>query len=470
MTLTLGRQRAVAAVFFAVLIPFYGIAWLSPAFGLFHDDGGYLVTARAFAAGHAALQSTYPPLFPALLALFAGVSGNIQWLKALPLLSTVGWLAITHRLLTKMGASWGGAIVMVWFTAASPMVLFLSTNLLPDSLFALLVTACLLALIDDRPLSAGLLAGLSVLARNAGIPLIVAGLVVLLLRRRLNSAALFAATAMIPAAPWLGWSLAVAPHDYSTLNILTALPANEKLVVITRNFAMLMSSPAWLTTGFGNMYATIGIELLAIYCLYRRRQLVPDLFIALYGVMLLCVIWPPERFVAPVLPLGLWLLWRVIGDTRKREALTACLVILAGLAIWANVRDLPKAGGQAGNRWTEMTRLFAFIRASTPPDAVLLANLDPVFSLNTGRRTIRGFSAPAFGLHYAAPQTGVTPDQLSIAIRRDDVRYVAVTPDRDRAESESFHRSVEALERGGVLQPVVIEGLSPEYRLLQVTR
>ena len=83
MTLNRGKQRAIIAVFFAVLAVFYALAWLSPAIGLYHDDAVYLVTAKAIAAGHGYTieslphpipQTKYPPLFPAVLALFALVS------------------------------------------------------------------------------------------------------------------------------------------------------------------------------------------------------------------------------------------------------------------------------------------------------------------------------------------------------------------------------------------------------------
>ena len=45
--------------------------------------------------------------------------------------------------------------------------------------------------------------------------------------------------------------------------------------------------------------------------------------------------------------------------------------------------------------------------------------------------------------------------------------YVALTPDRDFAESPAYHRAVEALERGGVLEAVAMPGVSGEYRLLR---
>src|SRR5438067_3833734 len=140
MTLNRGAQRAIIAIFFAVLAVVYAVAWLAPAIGLSHDDGAYLVTAKSIAVGNGA-GTQYPPLFPAILALFTLVSEQAQWLKLLPLACTIAWLALTRNLLRTMGASRNGALLLVGLTAASPTIIYLSTNLLPESLFALLITA-----------------------------------------------------------------------------------------------------------------------------------------------------------------------------------------------------------------------------------------------------------------------------------------------------------------------------------------
>ncbi len=487
MTLHRGSQRAIIVIFFAALAVIYGIAWLTPAVGLYRDDGVYLVTAKAIAAGHgyAAPQTKFPPLFPAVLALFTLVSQQTQWLKLLPLLCSIGWLALTYKLLLKMGATKNGALMLIFLAAASPMVVFLATNLLSETLFALLLTAALLMLLEDRAFFAGALAGLATLTRVAGVPLIFACILTLVIRRRLRSAVIVTAVAMLIVAPWFGWSLANAPHgqggdNYLSSNILTALPANEKFIVLTRNLYMLLASPFSLLTGIASVYAVAGIVLAFAWCLCVRRNLLPDLFIGLYCLMLLCVTWPPERFVAPVLPLILWMLWRVVSHIRIQEALAAGILILAGAGLWADAVRIPKMladgafsdgaqrGEQAPDNWREMQKLFAYIRASTPPSSVLLGELDPVLYLNTGRKAVRGFVPDGFGLFYAAKQAGVTPDQISTAILRDQVDYVVLTPDRGLAESASFHSAVQALERGGVLQPVAIPGISGEYRLLQV--
>src|ERR1035438_4240979 len=175
MTLNRGAQRAMIALFFFAVAAVYAVAWSLPAIGLDHDDAGYLITAKAIAAGHGYTieslptpipQTNYPPLFAALLALFTIVSGQTWWLKLLPLACAAGWLALTRTLLLKMGASRNAALLLVGLTAASPTVVFLSTNLLPETLFALLATAALLTLLEERALLAGILAGLATLTRT----------------------------------------------------------------------------------------------------------------------------------------------------------------------------------------------------------------------------------------------------------------------------------------------------------------
>ncbi len=401
--------------------------------------------------------------------------------KLLPLACAAGWFVLTRKLLLKMGASRNGALLLVGFTAASPTVVFMSTNLLPEALFALLATAALLALLEERALLAGVLVGLATLTLTVGVPLLVACILTLVVRQRFRSALILAGVAMLIMAPWFGWSIAHITHGgnnagYAASNILTALPANEKLVVLGRNLLLLLASPFSLLTGLSNTFSVIGTVAVLIWCFYVRRQLVPDLFVVLYSLALLCRISPPEPFVAAILPLVLWIVWRVIRRVPSREALAALVLITAGLSWWAvATRIIPArangafaAAGEAADNWNEMQRLFGFIRTYTAPDSVVLANLDGAFFLNTGRKTVRGFTPNGFDLFYALRQSATTPDQLSNAITQERVNYVVLTPDRGLAESASFHKSVEALERGGVVEPVSVPGASRDYMLFKV--
>ena len=120
-----------------------------------------------------------------------------------------------------------------------------------------------------------------------------------------------------------------------------------------------------------------------------------------------------------------------------------------------------------------MASFFQFIQTNTKPDAILMANIDPLFYLYTDRKAVRGFVSNGYGLFYAPKQEGVTPDELSKSILRSQVSYVVITPDQGShvfAEAPSFQRSVEALEHGGVLEPVALPGIDPRYRLLHVAQ
>lgn len=487
MTLNRGGQRAVIAIYFAAIAVVYAIAWLAPAIGLYHDDGIWLVTAKAIAAGHGYMvesrpqpipQAQYPPLFTAILALFTLVSSQPQWLKLLPLACSAGWLLLTRKLLQKMGASRNGALLLVGLTAASPTTVFLSTNLMAESLFALLMTAALLALLEERALAAGLFAGLATLTQAAGVALIAACILTLVARRRFRSAVILAAVAMAMVAPWFGWSLAHAGHSYLDSNVVTGLAASDKLVVLGHNLVSLVAGPFFLLSGLTSTIAVAVTILVLIWSLYVRRQLAPDLFVALYCFELLCRTSPPERLLAPVLPLVLWIVWRVFQLMQPREALAALVFIGSLVPLWADAIRIPptRANGSFSvaeppvDNWKEMQKLFGFIRMNTPPDSVLLANLDSAFYLRTGRKAVRGFDPNDFDLFYAVGQSVVTPDRLSSAILDAQVGYVVLTPDRGLPESASFHKSVDALERGGLLEPVPVPGVSRDYRVLRVTR
>ncbi|HEX4137476.1 MAG TPA: glycosyltransferase 87 family protein [Bryobacteraceae bacterium] len=490
MTLSRTLQRALIVVFLCVPAGIYAVAWFLPAIGLDHDDAAYLVTAGAMTSGHGYTienlphpipQTAFPPFFPGLLALFALVSRQPQWLKALPLACAAGWLILTYCLLRKMGASTLAALLLVVLTALSPTVISLSTNLFPETTFALLVTAALLALLEERALLAGLFAGLAALTMTAGVALLAACIVTLVVRQRFRGAMIFAAVAMAITAPWFGWSLAQITHDAShsgaaATNIFNGLAASEKLVVLGRNVVSLLESPLSLLTGLHSVYFVVAGAVALIWCLWVRRQFLPDLFVLLYSFTLACLVSPPERPMAVVLPLIFWIVWRVLRLIATPAALAAIALIAAGFPIWADARNIVPArnngdwgiDGVTANNWSRMRNLFGFIRANTASDDILLANLDGTLFLNTGRKTTRGFVFDAFDLFYSPRSSTVTPDRLLNTIVEQKVNYVVLTPDRGRVETGSFHRSVEALERGGVVDPVSVPGESPDYMLFKV--
>jgi hypothetical protein len=452
--------RRILPIFLIVaLTAIYGIAWFRPAIGLAEIDGATLMEAVTH-------HGSLPPLFPALLALFAAVSRQPQWLKFAPLLCTFFWLLLTKRLLTKMGASRESAWVLILITAASPAVEYLATGLFPESLFALLAAACLLALLDEKPLLAGVCAGLATITLTAGVSLIAACLLTLVAHRRLRTAIIFTITAMIFAAPWLGWTLANGGFPLSKLH------ANELAILLSSNAEILAAAPFTLLSGWANLYPGLLTAVALLIVLIRRRQFVPDVFVGLYCLALLLRIESPLHAFAPILPLFLWILWRVAQTGRFATITKATALAMLAPALWFGAAALSEKKSPDNlhqDDWHQMQTLFSFIRSNTPADSVLLANLNPVFYLNTGRTTVRGFELDPYRAYYGPPGSLVSPDQLHASILHDRVSYVVLTPDRDRPESASFHRAVAALERGGVLEAVSVPGGSSEYRILRVT-
>lgn len=456
--------RTLLICLMAILAVMYGIAWFAPAIGLAYNDGAFLMMA----VNHGGSGS--PPLFPVLLALFAAISRQAQWLKLAPLGCTFCWLALTKRLLEKMGATQDSAWIMTAMTAASPAVLYLATGLFAEPLFAALATACLLTLLDEKPAAAGLCAGLASITLPGGATIIAACLLTLVATRRLRSAAVFTGIAGLFAAPWLGWELANGGMPAASLHL------SEMGVLLGNNAMLLAASPFTLLTGWSSLYPGLLTAAALLIALIRRRHFIPDLFLGFYCLMLLWRTEPPLHAFAPVLPLFLWMIWRAARSSRFAAAAKVAVVPMIACALCfsaARISTAAKLGAvtaetAAPDNWHEMEKLFAFIRANTPPDAVLLADLNPVFELKTGRKTLRGFTADGYRSYYAPPGSLVTPDELRAALLREQVSYVALTPDRDLPESASFHRAVAALERGGILEPVSVPGAASEYRLLHV--
>ena len=143
--------KALVAIFFASMLPIYWIAFHAPAVGIYHDDGIYLVTAKALAEGKGYRiislpgelpQTKYPILFPAVLSVAWKISPrfpeNALFLKTIPFLSAMLWLWLSYRLIREETGPQGVALWIVLLTAASSWVVFFSTTFMSETFFACL--------------------------------------------------------------------------------------------------------------------------------------------------------------------------------------------------------------------------------------------------------------------------------------------------------------------------------------------
>ncbi len=511
-----GRAIGIALLALALLIPIYWTALRSPAVGDFHDDGVYLVTAKALATGHGYRlislpeeipQTKYPILFPLALSgvwrLAPAFPENVFVLKLVPLAFALAWYWLAF-LLVKIEAPREVAFCCVVLTAALPWSIYLSTNLMSETMFAALCTGSLLILrraekigsegqLEDWTwIAAAVLAGLACLTRTVGVCVVAAGVGYFLRRRRIARAASFLAIALAVAAPWFLWlAMRHLPQtdafdsatNYASWNVLSSSFAwDRKLVVIGLNVLLLLRSLLEIATVHWSVWVDLVAGAAVVFAGWRwvRPMTVVHLFLAIYAAMLLAWAWPPERFVVAVYPMVLclgWQSWRAVLErfpgraSLLRAAGFALLAAVAGQGLW-NLTHLSEGTPPFGDAWSDTSPLLAWIRDKTPADAVILTNLDPLFYLYTGRKAVRGFQADPYRLYYApkpdSQPLGTLAD-FRETIRKQRVTYIVRAPNKGFAEGPYLDRLImELVTSDPVAIKLVAQGRDPRFQIYRV--
>ena len=432
------RLQAYAPAIAACVVLVCAIASITPdPIGVFWDDGVYLLSAKAIAAGDGYRLSYlpglppaihYPPLFPLLLAALLKVTpafpANVAVLKLVnPICLAIGVFGAAAFASRFTAAPRGAAAVSVAICAVIAPVLVLTNVLLSESLFfAMLIGA--LWLVEDtaerggarRAIVAGLAIAALALVRTVGGVLLPAAFAALWWRHRRREAALLGAGAMLVLAPYqwwvwqaargfpdelrgsygpyLEWVIGGYRHDPSLAWQVFAKNAADLWRAFGIVFApRLPRAFQWLAAGLSLAVMTIGTASLL------RRASATAAFVLLYGVVVL--LWPynPERFVWAVWPLVALLMLAAVRalaqqlSTRWRNAPRAAalvvVLLLAGQASYA-VRGL--AGGWAGAPQRAMTeRLWPLVQWTvTHTDSADLVASDAhvMIALYTGRTTM----------------------------------------------------------------------------------
>jgi hypothetical protein len=417
-------------------------AWLAwnfrdlPHLGWYHDDTLYWIGGQSIAQGsgyrilslpNQPYQTKYPPLYPLLLAgvwkLAPSFPDNLR-----PAL-LLGWLLLplyvitARRTLRDLGlgpqSSWGLASAL----ALSPVIVVLSVSLMSELLFCVLLFSALTCLqraqATRQILLAGLLAGLAYLTRAAALPLLAAGPLWLLLRRRPRHAALFFA-AMAPAV--IAWTLWVKAHLQPSTDLVTLYYTNyfgyqlqnvswsDLPMLVSKNLAFLLASiTQLLTSQVGDFYWRL-FALAALAGTVRLARISGPGPYHLYAICLLPVVvvcaWPPEaRSFVPLFPLlaaGLWCelshLVGMLGAAWRRRSRAPAIVMGGALAASALVvlfylgvtlfRFLPETLTERRELRAAERQAYGWIAQQLPPQARFLAYDDTILYLYTGRPAI----------------------------------------------------------------------------------
>ncbi len=421
---------------------------LNPAPHTGGDNAGYLALARSlFERGRYLSiwqpgmppQTQYPPVFPALLA--AGLAVGLKpWLglKLITILFSglgVGFTFLWLRRRTRRPIAWGVALLV----AVVPGLVGNAHWLLSDIPFWAFTMMALWAFEDGedgRRFAAGVAAVmLAYFTRSAGLPLALAVLLWLLLRRRGRRAAVLLAV-FVPLAglwwlrahlaggvPYLQQFLAADPYTPA----LGRIGAADLLRRIQVNDASYMFTflPRLLFGAVGTVPSVVSVLLLLLalfgWILRVRRPSVAELFLPLYAGLLLVwpQVWAGERFLLPLLPPLLVLAAEALASfgsavarrmgrlgpraaafaTRTVSATAigalAAMLVAAAPPDYALIRqgracmDRYRAGQPYAclpSRFRDFIGIAEWARSALPPDAVVISRKPRVFFVLSGMR------------------------------------------------------------------------------------
>ncbi len=401
-------------------------------FGQGHDDGIYMVNAKALADGegyrHANIPgrpyaTKYPPLYPLFLSLAWRITPDfprtLETASGLQASLLPIYLAVLVPVLRQIGLSWRRIFLVAALSFVSFSFVFLTINLFSELLFGCFLLSAIwtvehaAALDDGRwALLGGGLAGAAYMTRNAALPLLVAVPVFLFLRKRQRLGFHFFAGAAPMAVGWHIWGVLHAtsgvktpyldeymravrmggfgPHLVSQLATLSASVAEEFFPGIMR---YLHGIP---------LHHMVLIAAIAGCVRAGRRRGWPLalIFTGLYLIMILCWWFPGlGRMMEPVWPILLMgiaeeatffaTLWAQSIRAAKWKAaprwaliaLATCLVIRNDSVTWKRTASIYAT---VREERAEDLQAYRWVSEHVRPGSVLLAWKDTVCYLYTG--------------------------------------------------------------------------------------
>ncbi len=527
----LTRRDALAAVVLASMLALGALGRIhSDVCGQCHDDGIYVVNAKALAEGDGYRltnlpgeppQTKYPPLYASALALLwklgPAFPDNLPLLQGFSLLCGCAFLASAFLYLVRFShASRGVAFSAGALCAVHPSFVFFCVVTMSEMFFALLLVAMLWWLESAlrRPETprmtdflGGLLLALPFLCRSIGLLFIPLGLLLLWQRgRRWRWASVGALAAVLP---WLLWSLAAAREcakdpvqgyytDYLGWWSAHGIPALSKvvghnLVLTTTSIGSGviggLSSPllsggrpmVWLA-----LTAPLGLIALSVLGHDIRKGRALATILAAYLVLVCAWPWAPQRFVMPILPfLAVYLLrglmlpgklpaferaWPHVARLGLALFLGAGIVEQAGVIRLRHQEDTPTPEqGSRLHSWPRMRRTLDWLQANSHPDDVIAAGADPAIYLYTGRKAYYPIVCPPLSLFYGYeyPEEEVYAGSLR-GLDHYRPRYLVLTPNF-HGEDE-FRAWVDLLQERtpGMLECVYRDEDDPRFTIYEI--
>jgi hypothetical protein len=521
------KARSVILVSGWPLVVLLALALSSLAFfsaqniiGLFHDDGIYVVVAKALSEGSGyriislpsdPYQTKYPFLYSQLLSwawsLNPQFPDNVSLLNFVNVFFYFASLLLAYVLYVQntMGGK-ADALLYVFLVGANASVFSITSYPLSDIPFMAAVLFCL-TLSDPtngfsiRTRSIVLLAvgaGSAFLFRNAGAALILAGLIYLLLARQRKQFYLYVIVVGCLIVPWVLWQAMYGPaaienpllayyQSYeSPAFFLAGSDPGLAVQIIGANllYSARTVDSLMLLRALPELRAVIyPLMIWGFWSILRRQNRFFNGFILFYIVLILSWPWHPARYLMPLLPILLLSLFQgAQGATatirpHATKAWSTAIIpfavripigiivvfIIGWLSGYVSV-DRSKylvlwGGFRTSYGWSGFSESFTWIKQNTQNDDVLATAYDPMYYLYTGRKAVRPW------IHrpetYFYPYGNATPDLGSVEEIRDTlqklgVRFLIVDPLEGYSENAPAAELFEKLLRSYEVRPELV--------------
>ena len=460
--------------------------------GLFHDDGIYVVVAKALSEGSGyrivslpgdPYQTKYPFLYSQLLSwawsLNPQFPDNVSLLNFVNVFFYFASLLLAYVLYVQntMGGK-ADALLYVFLVGANAFVFSWTNYPLSDIPFMVAVLFSLTLsnstnAFCTRTRSTVLLAvgaGSAFLFRNAGAALILAGLIYLLLARQRKQFYLYVIVVGCLILPWVLWQAMYGPaaienpllayyQSYESPAFFLAVSDPGLAVqIIGANLlysARSVDSLMFLRALPELRVVTYPLMIWGFWSILRRQNRFLNGFILFYMLLILSWPWHPARYLMPLFPIVLLSLFQGVQAAtciirpHATKAWSAAIipfvvripiVIIVVLIIgwlWGQVsvdhgKYLALWGGfRTSYSWNGFSETFTWVKQNTQNDDVLATAYDPMYYLYTGRKAVRPW------IHrpetYFYPYRNATPDLGSVEEIRDSleklgVRFLIVDP------------------------------------------
>ena len=440
------KRTTIFFIIISAAICLYLYAAHFRAVGLFHDDGIYLVNAKALyeGAGYrtASLpdsppQTKYPPVYPLILSLLWRLSpsfpDNIHLMRLFSVLCGVSVLFLAWSYL-QLKVSYKTLPALIFLSALAFNFYFaiFAGMVMSEMPFILFSMASLVLFLhyerhggNPGLWTSFLFAVIAFYTRTIGAALFLSFVLWFLYQRRFKAAFLFSGITLAAVLPWFYWVSINAPatdslvsayySSYSSWFLLANQPISYDIPFFVKLFASMVGSiPLLLRPPFGVSLPSLIFDIFCLFFLLAgilnqlKRSPSVDTFYLIITAAIVAVWtpgWEPMRFLVPVLPIMLFCLMDGIRTVKEDLAalsprfrnlvrplwLTGVATLLAGVFLVG----IPRTPGLIRGAYYNSEPLFAcmeeatrWIGNNTKKEAVIASHLDPLVYLLSGRQAV----------------------------------------------------------------------------------